>query len=178
MKELKGTQTEKNLQEAFAGESMARMKYTFFAEVAKKEGYEQIADIFMETAHNEKEHAELWYKALGLVGDTAQNLISAAAGENYEWTTMYANFAKTAREEGFPEIAVKMELVAQIEKQHEIRYKKLLENIQNNKVFEKDEEVVWICRNCGHIFKGKKVPEKCPVCGYPKAYFEVKAENY
>ncbi|HEY8424381.1 MAG TPA: rubrerythrin family protein, partial [Clostridia bacterium] len=168
MKELKGTQTEKNLQEAFAGESMARMKYTFFAEVAKKEGYEQIADIFMETAHNEKEHAELWYKALGLVGDTAQNLISAAAGENYEWTTMYANFAKTAREEGFPEIAVKMELVAQIEKQHEIRYKKLLENIRNNKVFEKDEEVVWISRNCGHIFKGKKVPEKCPVCGYPK----------
>ncbi|HEY8419303.1 MAG TPA: rubrerythrin family protein [Clostridia bacterium] len=178
MKELKGTQTEKNLMEAFAGESMARNKYTFFASVAKKEGYEQIAAIFEETARNEKEHAELWYKALGLVGDTAENLIAAAAGENYEWTTMYAEFAKVAREEGFPEIAAKMEGVAKIEKEHEERYKKLLENIQNNKVFEKDEEVVWICRNCGHVFKGKKVPDKCPVCAHPKAYFELRAQNY
>jgi rubrerythrin len=178
MKELKGTQTEKNLKEAFAGESMARTKYTFFASVAKKAGYEQIADIFLSTAANEKEHAELWYKALGLIGDTSENLISAAAGENYEWTTMYADFAKTAREEGFPEIATRMEMVAKIEKEHEERYKKLLENVQNDKVFERDEEQVWICRNCGHIFKGKKVPKECPVCAHPKAYFELRAENY
>ncbi|HEY8389415.1 MAG TPA: rubrerythrin family protein [Clostridia bacterium] len=178
MKELKGTQTEKNLKEAFAGESMARTKYTFFASVAKKEGYEQIAEIFLNTADNEKEHAKLWYKALGLIGDTAENLVSAAAGENYEWTTMYAEFAKTAREEGFPEIAARMELVAKIEKEHEERYKKLLDNIQNNKVFERDEEQVWICRNCGHIFKGKKVPKECPVCNHPSAYFELRAENY
>ena len=178
MKELKGTQTEKNLKEAFAGESMARTKYTFFASVAKKAGYEQIADIFLSTAANEKEHAELWYKALGLIGDTSENLISAAAGENYEWTTMYADFAKTAREEGFPEIATRMEMVAKIEKEHEERYKKLLENVQNDKVFERDEEQVWICRNCGHIFKGKKAPKECPVCAHPKAYFELRAENY
>lgn len=178
MKELKGTQTEKNLKEAFAGESMARTKYTFFASVAKKEGYEQIAEIFLNTADNEKEHAKLWYKALGLIGDTAENLVSAAAGENYEWTTMYAEFAKTAREEGFLEIAARMELVAKIEKEHEERYKKLLDNIQNNKVFERDEEQVWICRNCGHIFKGKKVPKECPVCNHPSAYFELRAENY
>lgn len=177
-KELKGTKTEQNLKEAFAGESMARTKYTFFASVAKKEGYEQIAGIFMETAENEKEHAKLWFKELELLGDTAQNLVSAAAGENYEWEEMYPSFAKTAREEGFPAIAIKMEQVAIIEKRHEERYKKLLQNVQENKVFERDDDQVWICRNCGHIFKGQKVPNICPVCVHPKSFFEIYAENY
>lgn len=178
MKDIKGTQTEKNLLEAFAGESAARNKYTFFAEVAKKEGYEQIAAIFEETAHNEKEHAELWFKALGMLGSTPENLLAAAAGENYEWTTMYANFAKIAREEGFNDIAVKMEKVAEIERQHEERYKKLLENVKENKVFEREEEQVWICRNCGHEHKGAKAPKVCPVCAHAQSYFEIKKVNY
>lgn len=178
MKDLKGTKTEQNLKEAFAGESMARNKYTFFASIAKKAGYEQIAQIFSDTAANEKEHAELWYKELGLIGDTSQNLISAAAGENYEWTTMYAEFAKIAREEGFNQIATRMEMVAKIEKEHEERYKKLLANIQNNRVFEREEEQIWVCRNCGHVFKGKKVPHECPVCNHPQSYFELRIQNY
>ena len=178
--ELKGTKTEKNLMEAFAGESMARNKYTFFASVARKEGYEQLAAIFEETAGNEKEHAKLWYKHMagGKIGPTTENLKLAAAGENYEWTEMYAEFAKTAREEGFEAIAKQMEGVAAIEKQHEERYRALLKNIEDAKVFSRVGEQVWICRNCGHIHFGEEAPEVCPVCAHPKAYFELRAQNY
>ena len=180
MKELKGTKTEKNLQEAFAGESMARNKYTYFASKAKKDGYVQIAAIFEETAANEKEHAKMWYKYLngGSVSDTVTNLEDAASGENFEWTDMYARMAKEAREEGFDEIAEKFEAVAAIEKEHEERYIKLLDNIKKERVFSKDNDVIWQCSNCGHIVIGKKAPEECPVCNHPQAYFQVKAENY
>ena len=178
MSKYEGTQTEKNLQAAFAGESQATNKYTYFASVAKKEGFEQIASIFEETALNEKEHAKLWFKALGELGDTAANLAAAAAGENYEWTDMYAGFAKDADEEGFPELAQQFRDVAAIEKSHEERYKKLLENVEMNKVFEKAGETMWICRNCGHIVVGKNAPEICPVCKHPQSYFEVRAINY
>ena len=173
-----GTQTEKNLLEAFSGESQARNKYTYFASVAKKEGYEQIAAIFQKTADNEKEHAKMWFKALGELGDTAQNLLAAAEGENYEWTDMYAGFAKTAKEEGFDKIAFLFEAVGKIEKEHEERYRKLLANIEGDLVFSKDGDVIWQCSNCGHICVGKKAPEVCPVCNHPQAYFQVKAENY
>ena len=178
--ELKGSKTEQNLMTAFAGESQARNKYTYFASVAKKEGYEQIAAIFQETADNEKEHAKMWFKLLngGQLGDTAANLKAAAEGENYEWTDMYAEFAKTAREEGFTHIAYLFEEVAKIEKEHEERYLKLLENVKDGKVFEAGEVKIWKCRNCGHIVVGTKAPEVCPVCSHPKAYFEIKAENY
>ena len=176
--ELKGTKTEKNLWTAFAGESQARNKYTYFASVAKKEGYEQIAEIFTKTAENEKEHAKMWFKALGELGDTAQNLLHAAEGENYEWTDMYATFAKEAREEGFDSIAFLFDGVARIEKEHEERYLKLLANIENGMVFKRDNAVVWKCANCGHIHVGTDAPEVCPVCAHPKAYFELKAENY
>ena len=178
--ELKGTKTEQNLITAFAGESQARNKYTYFASVAKKEGYEQIAAIFQETADNEKEHAKMWFKLLngGQLGDTAANLKAAAEGENYEWTDMYAEFAKTAKEEGFTHIAYLFEEVAKIEKEHEERYLKLLENVKDGKVFEAGEVKIWKCRNCGHIVVGTKAPEVCPVCSHPKAYFEIKAENY
>ncbi len=175
---LKGTKTEKNLMEAFAGESQARNKYTYFASVAKKEGYEQISAIFTETANNEKEHAKMWFKALGELGDTAQNLLHAAEGENYEWTDMYATFAKEAEEEGFTELAEKFRMVAAIEKTHEERYRALLSNVEMQKVFEKAEETMWECRNCGHLVMGKKAPEVCPVCAHPQAYFEVRKENY
>ena len=180
MKSLKGTKTEKNLQEAFAGESMARNKYTFFASKAKKDGYMQIANIFLETAANEKEHAELWYKYLngGKVSDTATNLEDAAGGENFEWTDMYARMAREAREEGFDEIAEKMEGVAAIEKEHEERYRRLLDNVRKETVFSRDNDVIWQCSNCGHIVIGKKAPEECPVCNHAQAYFQVKAENY
>ena len=180
MKSLKGTKTEKNLQEAFAGESMARNKYTFFASKAKKDGFVQISNIFLETAANEKEHAELWYKYLngGKVSDTATNLEDAANGENFEWTDMYERMAKEAREEGFDEIAEKFEGVAKIEKEHEERYRKLLDNIKKECVFSKDQDVIWQCSNCGHIVIGKKAPEECPVCNHAQAYFQVKAENY
>ncbi len=180
MKELKGTKTEKNLQEAFAGESMARNKYTFFASKAKKDGYVQISKIFEETAANEKEHAELWYKYLngGKVSDTPTNLADAASGENFEWTDMYARMAREAREEGFEEIALKFEMVGAIEKEHEERYRKLLKNIEDKKVFSKDGDAIWQCSNCGHIVIGKQAPEVCPVCDHPQAYFQVKAENY
>ena len=180
MKSLKGTKTEKNLQEAFAGESMARNKYTFFASKAKKDGYVQISNIFLETAANEKEHAELWYKYLngGKVSDTATNLEDAAGGENYEWTDMYAGFAQTAREEGFADIAALFEGVAQIEKEHEERYRRLLDNVRKETVFSRDNDVIWQCSNCGHIVIGKKAPEECPVCNHAQAYFQVKAENY
>ncbi len=178
--ELKGSKTEQNLMTAFAGESQARNKYTYFASVAKKEGYEQIAAIFQETADNEKEHAKMWFKLLngGQIGDTAANLKAAAEGENYEWTDMYAEFAKTAKEEGFDHIAFLFEEVAKIEKEHEQRYLKLLENVKDGKVFEAGEVKIWKCRNCGHIVVGTKAPEVCPVCSHPKAYFEIKAENY
>ena len=178
--ELKGTKTEQNLMTAFAGESQARNKYTYFASKAKKEGYEQIAAIFQETADNEKEHAKMWFKLLngGDIGDTAANLKAAADGENYEWTDMYAEFAKTAKEEGFNHIAYLFEEVAKIEKEHEERYLKLLENVKDGKVFEAGEVKIWKCRNCGHIVVGTKAPEVCPVCNHPKAYFEIKAENY
>ena len=178
--ELKGTKTEQNLMTAFAGESQARNKYTYFASVAKKEGYEQIAAIFQETADNEKEHAKMWFKLLngGQLEDTAANLKAAAEGENYEWTDMYAEFAKTAKEEGFTHIAYLFEEVAKIEKEHEERYLKLLENVKDGKVFEAGEVKIWKCRNCGHIVVGTKAPEVCPVCSHPKAYFEIKAENY
>lgn len=176
--DLKGSKNEKNLMDAFAGESMARNKYTFFASKAKKEGYEQISAIFAETAANEKEHAELWYKAFQGIGDTYENLLEAASGEHYEWTEMYKSFAKTAREEGFNEIAATMELVAQIEKTHEERYRKLAENLKENKVFAKDEEIIWVCRNCGHKHKGKKAPKVCPTCTHPQSYFEIEAKNY
>lgn len=175
-----GTQTEKNLEAAFAGESQARNKYDFFASKAKKDGFEQIAAIFTETAANEKEHAKMWYKELhgGAVEDTDINLEAAADGENYEWTDMYAGFAKTAREEGFEELAVKFEEVAKIEKSHEERYRKLLSNVKDKKVFSRDGDTIWVCRNCGHIVIGKDAPEICPVCAHPQAYFEIKAENY
>ncbi len=175
---LKGTKTEKNLLAAFAGESQARNKYTYFASVAKKEGYEQIAAIFQKTADNEKEHAKMWFKALGELGDTAKNLLAAAEGENYEWTDMYATFAKEAEEEGFTELAFKFREVAKIEKAHDERYRALLSNVEMQKVFEKSEETMWECRNCGHHVMGKKAPEVCPVCAHPKAYFEVRKENY
>jgi rubrerythrin len=176
--DLKGTKTEKNLAQAFAGESQARNKYTYFASVAKKEGFEQIAAIFEETANNEKEHAKLWFKALGELGDTAKNLLHAAEGENYEWTDMYDGFAKDAEAEGFMELAAQFRMVAKIEKAHEERYRALLSNIEMNKVFEKAEECMWECRNCGHLIMGKKALEMCPVCRHPKSYFEVRRQNY
>ena len=173
-----GTQTEKNLQTAFAGESEARNKYTFFASVAKNEGYEQIAALFLKTAENEKEHAKLWFKELGGIGDTAQNLLAAAEGENYEWTDMYDGFAKTADEEGFPELAQRFRLIAAIEKHHEERYRALLHNVEAAEVFSKSEVKVWECRNCGHIVVGTSAPEICPACNHPQSYFEVNAQNY
>ena len=176
--ELKGTKTEQNLRTAFAGESQARNKYTYFASVAKKEGYEQIAEIFTKTAENEKEHAKMWFKALGELGTTAENLLHAAEGENYEWTDMYDTFAKEAEEEGFSELACKFRAVAAIEKAHEERYRALLSNVELQKVFEKSEETMWECRNCGHLVIGKKAPDVCPVCAHPQSYFEVRKENY
>ncbi len=176
--ELKGSRTEKNLMEAFAGESQARNKYTYFASVAKKEGYEQISAIFQHTADNEKEHAKMWFKALNGIGSAAENLLHAAEGENYEWTDMYAEFAKVAEEEGFTDLAAKFRMVGEIEKAHEERYRALLNNIEMQKVFEKSEETMWECRNCGHIVIGKKAPEVCPVCAHPRSYFEVRKENY
>ena len=176
--ELKGSKTEQNLMTAFAGESQARNKYTYFASVARKEGYEQIAAIFEQTANNEKEHAKLWFKALGELGNTAQNLLAAAEGENYEWTDMYDKFAKEAEEEGFTRLAYQFRAVAAIEKTHEERYRALLNNVEMQKVFEKAEETMWECRNCGHLVMGKKAPEVCPVCAHPKSYFEVRKETY
>jgi rubrerythrin len=173
-----GTKTEKNLQAAFAGESQARNKYTYFASTAKKEGYEQIAALFLKTADNEKEHAKMWFKELGGIGNTAENLAAAAAGENYEWTDMYEDFAKTADEEGFHELAEKFRGVAAIEKHHEERYRALLKNVETKQVFEKSEVKIWECRNCGHIVVGTKAPEKCPVCNHPQSFFEVHEENY
>ena len=173
-----GTRTEKNLEAAFAGESQARNKYTYFASVAKKEGYEQISSLFLKTAENEKEHAKMWFKELNGIGDTAENLCAAAAGENYEWTDMYDGFAKTAEEEGFHDLAAKFRLVAAIEKSHEERYRALLKNVETAEVFAKSEVKVWECRNCGHIVVGKKAPEICPTCAHPQSYFEVHAENY
>ena len=174
----KGTQTEKNLLAAFQGESEARNKYTYFASKAKKEGYEQIADLFLKTADNEKEHAKMWFKELGGLGNTAANLLAAAEGENYEWTDMYDGFAKTADEEGFPELANKFRAVAAIEKAHEERYRKLLNNVETSQVFAKSSVKVWECRNCGHIVVGTAAPEICPVCAHPQSYFEVREENY
>ena len=176
--DLKGTKTERNLAEAFAGESQARNKYTYFASVAKKEGYQQIAAIFEETANNEKEHAKLWFKALGGLSDTATNLKEAAEGENYEWTDMYDRFAKEAAEEGFTALAAQFRMVAAIEKTHEERYRKLLNNVEMQQVFEKAGETMWECRNCGHLVMGKKAPAACPVCAHPQAYFEVRKANY
>ena len=177
--ELKGSKTEKNLMAAFSGESEARNKYTYYASKAKKDGYVQIAKLFEETAANEKEHAKIWFKLLkDGIGATADNLADAAAGENYEWTEMYPTFAKEAREEGFNHIAFLFEEVAKIEKEHEERYRKLLENVEGGLVFSRDEEMIWQCSNCGHIVVGKKAPEVCPVCAHPKAYFEIKADNY
>ena len=173
-----GTQTEKNLQAAFAGESQARNKYTYFASKAKKEGFEQIAAIFLQTAANEKEHAEIWFKELDGIGDTAANLKAAAEGENYEWTDMYEGFAKTAEAEGFKALAAKFRMVAEIEKHHEERYRALLHNVEAQEVFAKSEVKVWECRNCGHIVVGTKAPAMCPVCAHPGAYFEIHAENY
>ena len=173
-----GTKTEKNLWEAFAGESMARNKYTYYASVAKKQGFEQIAALFLKTAENEKEHAKLWFKELNGIGDTAENLLSAAEGENYEWTDMYEGFAKTAEEEGFTQLAAKFRLVAAIEKHHEERYRALLKNVELAEVFEKSEVKVWECRNCGHIIVGTKAPQVCPTCAHPQSYFEIHAENY
>lgn len=179
MKDLKGTKTEANLMAAFAGESQARNKYTYYASKAKKEGYEQIATLFLETADNEKEHAKIWYKLLhDGIADTATNLKDAAAGENYEWTDMYANFAKEAKEEGFDRIAYLFEAVGKIEKEHEERYLKLLQNVQESTVFEREEETVWQCANCGHIHVGKKAPGVCPVCEHPQSYFQEVAKNY
>ena len=175
---LKGTKTEQNLMAAFAGESQARNKYTYFASVAKKEGYEQISALFTKTADNEKEHAKMWFKLLGELGDTAHNLAAAAAGENYEWTDMYATFAKEADEEGFHDIAEKFRAVAEIEKAHEERYRKLLSNVEMQQVFEKGEQVMWECRICGHLVVSKKAPKVCPVCKYSQSYFEVRKENY
>ncbi len=173
-----GTQTEKNLEAAFAGESQARNKYTYFASVAKKEGYEQMAALFLATAENEKEHAKLWFKELGGIGNTAENLLEAAAGENYEWTDMYAGFAETAEKEGFKALAAKFRLVAAIEKRHEERYRALLKNLENAEVFERSEVKIWECRNCGHIVVGTKAPAVCPTCAHPQAFFEIMAENY
>lgn len=173
-----GTQTEKNLEAAFAGESQARNKYTYFASVAKKQGFEQIANLFLKTADNEKEHAKMWFKELNGIGDTAENLLAAAEGENYEWTDMYEDFAKTAEEEGFTELAHKFRLVAAIEKHHEERYRTLLRNVETAEVFKRSEIKVWECRNCGHIVVGKEAPEVCPVCNHPQSYFEIHAENY
>lgn len=180
MKDLKGTKTEKNLQEAFAGESQARNKYTFFASKARKDGYEQIAALFEETANNEKEHAKLWFKYLegGEIKDTMSNLEAAANGENYEWTDMYDRMAKEAEEEGFKEIAIKFHAVGAIEKHHEERYRKLLKNIEDGVVFSRDGDRIWICRNCGHIVVGPKAPKVCPVCLHPQSFFELRAENY
>ncbi|MBQ2061323.1 MAG: rubrerythrin family protein [Oscillospiraceae bacterium] len=176
--ELKGTKTEQNLRDAFAGETQARSKYDYFASVAKKEGYEQIAAIFQATANNEKEHAKLWFKALQGIGTTTENLAAAAAGENYEWTDMYDRFAKEADEEGFHQLAEQFRGVAAIERAHEERYRALLKNIEMQKVFEKSEETMWECRNCGHLVMGKKAPDVCPVCNHPQSYFEVRKENY
>ena len=173
-----GTQTYKNLEAAFAGESMARNKYTYFASKAKKEGFEQISSLFLKTADNEKEHAKLWFKELNGIGDTAENLGAAAAGENYEWTDMYAGFAKTAEEEGFPELAAKFRLVAEIERHHEERYRALLKNVETAAVFAKSEVKVWECRNCGHLVVGTNAPDICPTCAHPQSYFELLAENY
>ncbi len=178
MTNLKGSKTEANLQTAFAGESMARNKYTYYASKAKKDGYVQISKIFEETANNEKEHAKIWFKLLEGIGSTAENLKAAAAGENYEWTDMYATFAKEAHEEGFEDIAFLFEQVGKIEKEHEERYRKLLSNVENELVFSRDGDCIWQCSNCGHIVVGKKAPEVCPVCAHPQAYFELKAENY
>ena len=178
MSKYAGTQTEKNLQAAFAGESEARNKYTFFASRAKKDGLEQIADLFLKTADNEKEHAKMWYKELYGIGDTSENLETAADGENYEWTDMYVQFAKTAEEEGFPQLAKKFLMVAEIEKHHEDRYRALLKNIETSQVFEKSEVKIWECRNCGHIVVGTQAPDVCPVCNHPQSYFEVNSENY
>ena len=178
MNKYTGTKTEQNLLAAFAGESQARNKYTYFASKAKKDGYEQIAALFLKTADNEKEHAKLWFKELNGIGTTAENLKAAAAGENYEWTDMYESFAKTAEEEGFTELAVKFRLVAAIEKHHEERYRALLKNVETAAVFEKSEVKVWECRNCGHIVVGTKAPDVCPTCAHPQSYFEVNCENY
>ena len=178
MSKYEGTQTEKNLRAAFSGESEARNKYTYFASVAKKQGYEQISALFLKTAENEKEHAKMWFKELEGLGDTAANLLSAAEGENYEWTDMYDGFAKTAEEEGFHDLAVKFRMVAAIEKHHEERYRALLKNVETAAVFEKSEVKVWECRNCGHITVGLAAPEICPVCAHPQSFFEISAENY
>ncbi len=178
MNKYSGTQTEKNLQTAFAGESQARNKYTYFASTAKKEGFEQIASIFEKTANNEKEHAKMWLKELAGIGNTKENLLSASEGENYEWTDMYEGFAKTAEEEGFPELARKFRMVGIIEKYHEERYRKLLQNIENDEVFAKSTVKIWECRNCGHIVIGENAPVVCPVCNHPQSYFEIREENY
>ena len=178
MSKYSGTQTEKNLMAAFSGESEARNKYTYFASVAKKAGFEQIAALFLKTADNEKEHAKLGFKELEGIGDTAANLVSAANGENYEWTDMYAGFAETAEKEGFPELAAKFRLVAEVEKHHEERYRALLKNVETQEVFKKSEVKVWECRNCGHIVTGTNAPEVCPTCNHPQSYFEIHAENY
>ncbi len=178
MNKYAGTQTEKNLHEAFSGESQARNKYTYFASVAKKEGYEQISALFLKTADNEKEHAKMWFKELQGIGKTEENLLHAAEGENYEWTDMYDGFAKTADEEGFPELAEKFRLVAAIEKEHEERYRALLKNVQTKQVFAKSEVKVWECRNCGHIVVGTNAPDVCPTCVHPQSYFEISAKNY
>ncbi len=178
MHKYEGTKTGQNLKDAFTGESEARNKYTYFASVARKEGYEQIADLFLITAENEREHAKMWFKELGGLGDTAENLLSAAQGEHYEWTDMYASFAKTAEEEGFPELAAKFRLVAQVEKHHEERYRALLHNVETAAVFQKSEIKVWECRNCGHIAVGPKAPEICPTCDHPQSFFQIQAKNY
>ena len=178
MNKYAGTKTEENLRAAFSGESEARNKYTYFASVAKKQGFEQIAALFLKTADNEKEHAKLWFKELNGIGDTAENLVSAAEGENYEWTDMYAGFAKTADEEGFPELAARFRLVAEIERHHEERYRALLHNVEAAEVFAKSEVKVWECRNCGHIVVGTEAPKVCPACNHPQSYFEIHAENY
>ena len=178
MSKYEGTKTEKNLMAAFSGESEARNKYTYFASVAKKQGFEQIAALFLKTADNEKEHAKMWFKELNGIGDTKENLAAAAAGENYEWTDMYAEFAKVAEEEGFTDLARKFRLVAAVEKHHEERYRALLKNVETATVFEKSDVKVWECRNCGHIMVGTKAPEICPTCNHPQAYFEINAQNY
>jgi len=177
-KDLKGTKTEKNLYAAFAGETQARTKYTYFSSIARKEGYEQIAELFRVTAENEREHAKLWFDALGGLGDTAQNLLNAAEGEHYEWTDMYDQFAREAEEEGFAELAARFRAVAAVEKAHEERFRALLKNVETAAVFEKSEVKVWECRNCGHLAVGTKAPQLCPVCGYPQAYYQTRAENY
>lgn len=178
MKELKGTKTEANLKEAYAGESMARNKYNYFASKAKKDGYVQISKIFEETANNEKEHAKIWFKLLDGINETPENLLHAAEGENYEWTDMYVRFAKDAKEEGFSKIAILFEQVAKIEKEHEARYRKLLKNVNDSVVFSKDSEMIWQCSNCGYIVIGKKAPQMCPVCDHPRDYFELKVDNF